>query len=84
MRHQITEEKWTTTSSTWGRVKINGAKMIDSTNDSALWLTAGKGEEMEDGKMKERKKALIYRSHVNGKIHTVAQNTGVLSIPLIP
>ena len=23
--------------------------MIDSTDDNALWLTAGEGEEMEDG-----------------------------------
>ena len=27
---------------------MNGAKMIDSTDDSALWLTAGEGEEMEE------------------------------------
>ena len=28
---------------------MNGAEMIDSTDDSALWLTVGEGEDMEDG-----------------------------------
>ena len=27
---------------------MNGAEMIDSTDDSTLWLTAGEGEGMED------------------------------------
>ena len=28
---------------------MNWVEMIDGTGDSALWLTAGEGEEMEDG-----------------------------------
>ena len=28
---------------------MNGAEMIDRTDDSTLWLTTGEGEEVEDG-----------------------------------